>query len=62
MKRVVIYLMVLLLFGGIFGIAIQDSVKEDVPVISSALQLFAPTVAYADSDGANKPPPPPPTD
>jgi len=69
MKKLVVYLTIVLLFGAIFGAAVQNiscTVKQDAPIISSTLEFFAPAVAYADSDTANgfdpKPPPPPPID
>ncbi len=55
MKKLLICFMIILLFGGIFGIAIQssnNSIKEDMPVISSVLECLVPAAAYADPDTA----------
>lgn len=64
MKKILTYLLIILIFGGIFGVIVQsanNSIKEDVPVISSVLELIGPTVAFADSslDGPKPPEPPP---
>ncbi len=67
MNRIVVCLAILLLFGAIFGLTVQNigtNLREEAPVISASLQLFAPAAAYADTtDGEDpKPPPPPPND
>lgn len=68
MKKFFAYIVISLLFVSMFGIAIQsvsNNIKDDAPVISSALDFIGPAVAYADSDtvdGPHVPPPPPPVD
>lgn len=64
MKKILTYLLIILIFGSIFGIAVQsanNSIKEDTPVISSVLELIGPAVAYADDSlsGPEVPKPPP---
>lgn len=64
MKKILTYLLIIFVFGSIFGIAIQsanNSIKEDVPVIGSVLEFIGPSVAYAD-DSLTAPqlPTPPP--
>ena len=67
MKKFFAYVVISLLFVSMFGIAIQsvsNNIKDDAPVISSALDFISPAVAYADSDTISVPnmPPPPPKD
>ena len=68
MKKLLIYLLLILMFGSIFGIAIQsvsNNIEEEAPVVSSLLGYIAPAIAYADSDtvsGPSEGPPPPPID
>lgn len=64
MKKLFVYLLIILLFGAIFGIALSNSnVKEDSPVVGAVLDVFMPTIAYADSgDGVPEPPPIIPSD
>ncbi len=64
MKKILTYLLIILIFGGIFGIMTQsanNSIKEDAPVIGSVLEFIGPAVAFAgDSlDGPKLPDPPP---
>jgi hypothetical protein len=63
MKKILIYLLIILIFGGIFGVMVQsanNSIKEDAPVISSVLEFIGPAVAYADSFSGPASPDPPP--
>lgn len=65
MKKIFTYLIIILLFTGIFGLSLQSvNIKEEAPVIGSALDFISPAVAYADSDTFETPydPPPPPID
>jgi len=64
MKKILTYLLIILIFGSIFGIMAQsanNNIKEDAPVIGSVLELIGPAVAYADDslDGPKPPEPPP---
>ncbi|HEC78519.1 MAG TPA: hypothetical protein ENI34_05170 [candidate division WOR-3 bacterium] len=66
MKKVLTYLLIVLLFGAIFGLSLQNfntNIKEDAPVISSFIDYLMPAPAYADTNdttGIKLPPPPPP--
>jgi hypothetical protein len=68
MKRILTYVLIILVFGTIFGISLQGvnhNLKEDAPAISAVLEYITPAVAYADSDTVTtpwNPPPPPPID
>ena len=61
MKKLFVYLLIILLFGAIFGIALSSSnVKEDSPVVGAVLDVFGiPATAYADDTGKGVPVPPP---
>lgn len=63
MKKILTYLLIIFIFGSIFGIAVQsvnNNIKEDAPVIGSVLEFISPAVAYADSFfGPDRPEPPP---
>jgi len=64
MKKILTYLLIILVFGGIFGIIAQsanNNIKENASVISSVLEFIGPAVAYADDSlSGPKPPEPPP--
>ena len=65
MKKLLVYLIIVLFIGGVLGIALQapqNNVVKKVPVVASALQAITPVACYADSDtmGYIQPPPPPP--
>ena len=63
MKKILTYLLIILIFGGIFGVIVQsanNSIKEDASVISSVLELIGPAIAYADSFTGPEIPDPPP--
>ncbi len=70
MKKLLVYLLIVLFIGGVLGIALQtpqSNVVKKVPVVGSALQILTPVSCYADSDTAGEyifppPPPPPPID
>ncbi len=59
MKRVITYIIILLVLGGIFGLSMH---QNNNPVLSSTVDIIGPAAAFADSDtvGGPKPPPPPP--
>lgn len=64
MKKILTYLLIIFIFGSIFGIAVQsvnNNIKEDAPVIGSVLELIGPAVAFADDSltGPQAPKPPP---
>jgi len=67
MKKLLTCLLIVLILGGVFCIAIQtnNNIKKDAPVIGSVLEFISPQLAYADSDtvgGIPPSPPPPPID
>lgn len=62
MKRAIIYVLILLVLGGIFGLSLHQNNNS---VIGATIDIITPAVAYADSDtvrGPKPPPPPPPID
>ena len=61
MKKLFVYLLIVLLFGAVFGIAISNTtnIKEQTPVIGTVLEVFAiPGAAYAQDTGDIGIPPP----
>lgn len=63
MKKILTYLLIIFIFGSIFGIAVQsvnNNIQEDVPVISSVLEFISPAIAYADDSLTGPQPLPPP--
>ena len=68
MKKLLTYLLLVLMFGAVFGIALHDvrsDIQKETPVVSTVLECITPAIAYADSDTAYGPgtkPPPPPID
>ncbi len=65
MKKISTCLIIMLLLGGILGIAfhgVHNTIKEDASAIISALEFICPTVAYADTLLVPNPQPPPPID
>ncbi len=46
MKKLAICFIIMLMFGGIFEVTMQNVVK-DVPVISTVIEAIGPGVAYA---------------
>jgi len=63
MKKFLTYLLIILVLGAVFGIAIhQTTDKDNSQVIGSLLDVITPAIAHADSDttGGIMPPPVPP--
>jgi hypothetical protein len=61
MKKVLVYLLIVLMFGAVFGIALSrnNTVQEDLPVVSTVLETFViPATAYAQDTGNIEIPPP----
>jgi|UniRef100_A0A7V3RIF9 hypothetical protein len=60
MRRVVSYILIILVLGTIFGLSLHQT-KGNMG-INSITGIISPVVAYADSDtvGEREPPPPPP--
>jgi len=61
MRRLFIYLLIVLMFGAVFGIVLSNNntLKEDLPVVGTVLEVFAiPTTAYAQDTGNIEIPPP----
>ncbi len=58
-KKIISYILILLVLGSIFGLSIQ---KGNEPVIGSVMDVITPAVALADTDtvGGPRPPDPPP--
>ena len=63
MKNLIAYLLIILLLGSVFGIAIATMSRpnENAPVLDKIFTIM-PGIAYADSfvDGPGTPHPPPP--
>ncbi len=63
MQRFIACLILVLVLGGILGLAIQVTTSEDGSTVSSAVELISPAISYADTCFAvPEPPPPPPID
>jgi len=63
MKRLSACLIIILVLGGILGLAIQGATSADGSAVGSAVELISPAIGYADTLFAvPDPPPPPPID
>ena len=62
MRRLFIYLLIVLMFGAVFGIVLSNNntLKEDLPVVGTVLEAFViPATAYAQDTGNTVTEPPP---
>jgi hypothetical protein len=67
MKKIFVYLLIVLMFGSVFSIALSrtNTLKEDIPVVGTVLEAFViPATAYAQDTGniGTEPPPAIPKD
>jgi hypothetical protein len=68
MKKLFVYLLIVFMFGAVFGIILSNNnnmLKEQVPVVGTVLEAFViPAAAYAQDTGntATEPPPAIPRD
>lgn len=49
MKKFLACLIITLLLGGVFGIAVQGTIDKDVAVVDSVIELLSPSAASADT-------------
>jgi membrane associated rhomboid family serine protease len=67
MKKMFVYLLIILMFGSLFGVALSrnHTLKDDAPVVGAVLGVFVmPVAAYAQdtSNTGTEPPPSVPRD